>query len=139
MINREAHFYKKYIEANQATMEYTDNILENKRGDYGKKKEEKWKDTAQKKLGYKSRCLLKKNGKVVGRYSKRIKTKIFSIIKATTFSECELKVVYDPIRDAYNSGTFFNKKDAIQALRDWTEKELLDFVEESNWGRAVRN
>ena len=81
----------------------------------------------------------KKNGKVVGRYSKRIKTKIFSIIKATTFSECELKVVYDPIRDVYNSGTFFNKKDAIQALRDWTEKELLDFVEESNWGRAVRN
>lgn len=38
LINREAHFYKKYIEANQATMEYTDNILENKRGDYGKKR-----------------------------------------------------------------------------------------------------
>ena len=36
LINREAHFLKKYQEAHEDTIKYTEAILANKRKDYGK-------------------------------------------------------------------------------------------------------
>lgn len=37
LINREIHFYQKYMEAHEAVMEYTDAVLEGRRFGSGKR------------------------------------------------------------------------------------------------------
>lgn len=58
---------------------------------------------------------------------KRLKSRIVDLIDANSFSECIVKVKYG--KDIFNSGIYTSKQDAKDALKAFTEKSLLDYID----------
>jgi hypothetical protein len=73
-----------------------------------------------------------KDGKLVNSKSSTIKAKVVAICEATKFDKAFLQVLYEKIQGdepIYNSCYCYSKKDFKSALRDFTEKDLLDYWE----------
>ena len=76
-------------------------------------------------LGYLLK-IFKKDGTVVS-YRRRLKTRIIDLIVGNLFLKLRLKVTYG--QGNYNEGVYLTKKDALVALKAFTEKPLLDELE----------
>jgi hypothetical protein len=59
------------------------------------------------------------------------KMRIYSLYKHEKISEWTLEVVYQ--KDVNNSGTFKARGKMLEAFRQWTEPELIAFIEAGEW------
>lgn len=89
------------------------------------------KRTSSRKVRLAYQLICYKNGKEVGRYQKRMKNAIIDLIKHVSADKWYLRVGYQPT--VYNDGDFDNQEDLLNAMTEWTSKDLLDYVEEGRW------
>ena len=57
--------------------------------------------------------------------------RVYANLVRDNVSEVTLKVTYG--RGINNSGTYTTTEEAKQALKAWTEKSLIQFLEEGSW------
>ena len=75
--------------------------------------------------------LYDEDGRVVLNTTLHKRTTAERAIQAVSFKKAYIKVTYYP--GVHNDGEYETKQDVLDALRIWTGKEQLDFIEGSNW------
>jgi hypothetical protein len=75
------------------------------------------------------RLILKNKGKVIIDTHKQIKSKILDLVKLTQWDNGFISVGYGD--DYFNESEHKTKESLLKALSSYTEKQLLDYVEET--------